>query len=186
MSTIRTANIGPLTGNTASVVDPSTPAGGSAAFGPLVSYAAVASTSGTVIDFIGIPSWVRRITIILSEVSTNGSSFMRYQIGSGSIDTSGYTSTSAYLGSSPLASSSTSGFDSYGDNGASITRSGILVFYLAGSNNWVFSGNYKMSSNYLVFMNGQKTLTGSLDRVRITTVNGTDTFDAGTVNCMYE
>jgi hypothetical protein len=29
-------------------------------------------------------------------------------------------------------------------------------------------------------------LGGVLDRVRLTTVNGTDTFDAGTVNILYE
>jgi hypothetical protein len=29
-------------------------------------------------------------------------------------------------------------------------------------------------------------LSGTLDRVRITTANGTDTFDAGSINILYE
>jgi hypothetical protein len=36
------------------------------------------------------------------------------------------------------------------------------------------------------FSAGSKTLSGTLDRVRITTVNGTDTFDAGSINILYE
>ena len=33
---------------------------------------------------------------------------------------------------------------------------------------------------------GRVTLSGALDRVRVTTVNGTDTFDAGSINILYE
>jgi hypothetical protein len=33
---------------------------------------------------------------------------------------------------------------------------------------------------------GSVALSGALDRVRITTVNGTDTFDAGSVNIIME
>jgi hypothetical protein len=33
---------------------------------------------------------------------------------------------------------------------------------------------------------GSVTLSGTLDRVRITTVSGTDTFDAGSINILYE
>jgi hypothetical protein len=42
------------------------------------------------------------------------------------------------------------------------------------------------ASNCCVFGGGSVTLSGTLDRVRITTVNGTDTFDAGTINILYE
>ncbi len=40
------------------------------------------------------------------------------------------------------------------------------------------------SSNSTVV--GGKTLSAILDRIRLTTVNGTDTFDAGQINIMYE
>jgi hypothetical protein len=33
---------------------------------------------------------------------------------------------------------------------------------------------------------GTKSLSATLDRIRITTVNGTDTFDAGSINILYE
>jgi hypothetical protein len=37
-----------------------------------------------------------------------------------------------------------------------------------------------------VIATGSKTLSAELTTVRITTVNGTDTFDAGTVNVSWE
>ena len=55
------------------------------AYGQLVSGTAVASTSGTSIDFTGIPSWVKRITVMFNGVSTSGTSFKQIQIGSGSV-----------------------------------------------------------------------------------------------------
>ena len=56
----------------------------------LISGTAVASTSGTSIDFTGIPSWVKRVTVMFSGVSTNGASLPQIQIGAGSVQTSGY------------------------------------------------------------------------------------------------
>lgn len=38
----------------------------------------------------------------------------------------------------------------------------------------------------LGFGSAIKTLSATLDRVRLTTVNGTDTFDAGTASIIYE
>jgi hypothetical protein len=32
----------------------------------------------------------------------------------------------------------------------------------------------------------QVSLSGTLDRIRLTTVNGSDTFDAGSINIIYE
>jgi hypothetical protein len=58
---------------------------------------AVASTSGTSIDFTSIPSWVKRITVMIAGVSTNGSSIIQIQLGdSGGVETSGYTGTTGY------------------------------------------------------------------------------------------
>ena len=55
-----------------------------------------------------------------------------------------------------------------------------------GSNIWVES--HTMGSNGGAgFMGaGQKSFSGVIDRIRISTVNGTDTFDAGTINILYE
>jgi len=156
--------------------------------GAFVAGTAVASTSGTSIDFTSIPSWVKRITIMLSGVSTNGTSTLRFRIGTSSgFETTGYASTCTYAGLGISATNTTDGFDGFGDDNASASRNGILVLALLGSNNWTFAGNYNyIVSAYNFIFSGSKTLAGTLDRVRITTVNGTDTFDAGTINILYE
>lgn len=148
---------------------------------------AVASTSGTSIDFTSIPSWVKRITVMLNGVSTNGTSYLRLQLGdSGGVETTGYTGTANYIGSSVGGADSSSGFDSYGDNSAASVRSGSVVFSLVGSNTWVLTGSYRYTTGFAILFYGVKTLSDTLTQVRITTVNGTDTFDAGSINILYE
>lgn len=152
-----------------------------------VSGTAVASTSGTVIDFTGIPSWARRVTVLLSGVSTNGSSNILIQLGSGSPLTSGYASQAVQTAASNAHASATNGFLLTGAMAASLSLSGIATICLLGSNTWVESG---ITSNSAVtntnYGSGSVTLSGALDRVRITTVNGTDAFDAGSINILYE
>jgi hypothetical protein len=155
----------------------------------IVSGTAVASTSGTSIDFTGIPSWVKRITVMFNGVSTSGTSNLLVQLGTSSgIVSSGYNSTSIGLQVSPLAgggNSSAAGYIVQGD-ASSATRSGHLIATVISSNIWVSSHSVKFSSTQLAFGGGDITLSGTLDRVRITTVNGTDTFDAGSINILYE
>lgn len=160
---------------------------GSPVRGGLVSGTAVASTSGTSIDFTGIPSWAKRITVLLNVVSTNGTSLIRFQLGSGSVQTTGYAGSAAVFGTSyGGGGSSTAGFDSVGDTSASWTRSGALVFTNISGNIWICTGVYQYTVSFQVAFSGTVTLSGALDRVRITTSNGTDTFDAGTINIIYE
>jgi len=157
--------------------------------GAITSGTAVASTSGTSIDFTSIPSWVKRITVMLSGVSTSGTSLMRFQLGiSTGVETTSYLGTAGQLGATVSAAASTSGFDSNGDNNATFSRNGALIFSLLGSNTWTLTGSYNIGAaqNFMYFLTGAKTLGGTLDRVRITTVNGTDTFDAGSINILYE
>ena len=158
---------------------------------PFTSGTAVASTSGTSIDFTGIPSWVKRVTVMFNGVSTNSTSQVQIQLGSTTFSTSGYSSTSSYGGSIGQLAFATTGFitDPAAAAIASITRSGIYQFTLVNSNNWVGSGNIGTGLNGQVTLacgGNSPTLGGTLDRVRITTVNGTDTFDAGTINILYE
>lgn len=151
----------------------------------LTSGTAVASTSGTSIDFTGIPSWVKRITVMFNGVSTNGTSNVQVQIGSGSVDTSGYNNIYGTGGSSTTA---TSGFLVTYATATGYLRIGSIVLNLVSSNAWVESGMLGDYSNVGAqsFSQGYKALSSALDRVRITTVNGTDTFDAGSINIMYE
>jgi hypothetical protein len=155
--------------------------------GAFVAGTAVASTSGTSIDFTSIPSWVKRVTISFNEVSTNGSSNRLVQIGSGSVQTSGYVSTGNALANSTvnLAVSSTSGFIIWAD-ASSLILSGQMVLTLVSANTWISSHVAKVSTTQSAIGGGSVSLGGTLDRVRITNVNGTDTFDAGSINILYE
>ena len=163
---------------------PVAPAGGSI----ITSGTAVASTSGTSIDFTSIPSWVKRITVLFVGASTNGASNYLVQIGSGSITSSGYVSSYAYFGSGSSAATSTAGFGILATAAAEIHTLSMVICAM-GSNAYcsTHSGSFiNGSTAYGSAGSGSITLSGTLDRVRITTVNGTDTFDAGSINILYE
>lgn len=157
--------------------------------GTITQGTAVASTSGTSIDFTGIPSWAKKITVMFNGVSTSGTSNKLIQIGSGSITTTGYNSGSTYLTNGVVSTTSTAGFVmSTTNNGATDVFSGNFVINNVSSNLWVasFSMGFSTNSGGSYVGGGNGTLSGALDRVRITTVNGTDTFDAGSINILYE
>lgn len=161
---------------------------------PFTSGTAVASTSGTAIDFTGIPSWVKRITVILNSVSvtTTGNAF-QVQIGdSGGVEATGYEVNTgvvrgAYAGAAG-STPSTSGFVlQYYSPAANDSVSGHLVLTNISGNIWIGSGvvaSGQVSTDVFMFA-GTKTLSSVLDRVRLTTV-GAATFDTGSVNIMYE
>lgn len=164
--------------------------GSSGIIGAINSGTAVASTSGTSIDFTGIPSGVKRVTVMLSGVSTSGTASLLLQIGAGSVTSSGYLSYSSYAGGTNAAgnTSSTSGFVLFSNASPNLFY-GQIVCLLVGSNAWVCSGIVGLNATgtpYTVQTGGNVTLGGTLDRVRITTSNGTDTFDAGSINILYE
>jgi hypothetical protein len=147
---------------------------------------AVASTSGTSIDFTSLPAWVKRITVMFNGVSTNSTSALLIQIGSGSVSTSGYTSVAQNVSAGV---SSSIGFLLSTANAAAQTYTSVIPICLVSSNTWVTSGTLGVGStaaNITTFSGSSPALGGALDRVRITTVNGTDTFDAGSVNIIYE
>jgi hypothetical protein len=146
------------------------------------------TASGTSIDFTGIPSWVKRITVMFNGVSTNSTSNLLVRVGSGSITTTGYVSTSYQVTTSSLSwGTSTVGFHFQGNSAASIYN-GVMVLNNFGNNTWTsFQSVANVPAN--VTYNGagiSSSLSGALDRISITTVNGTDTFDAGSINILYE
>lgn len=161
--------------------------GATGALYPVVQGAAQASTSGTSIDFTSIPSWVKRITVMFSGVSTNGVSAYLCQIGSGSVLNTGYTSGAGTIGTSSAAgNNSTTGYILMQAAVATGLYSGQVVLANVSGNIWVEAGTIGYSANGSSTSGGTVTLSGTLDRVRITTVNGTDTFDAGSINILYE
>jgi len=157
--------------------------------GAFVADTAVASTSGTSIDFTGIPSWVKRITVSVSGLSTNGASNYLIQSGSGSVENTGYLGASTTTAASASTSNYTTGFR-IGNGGAAAGNTihgiGTIVLINSSTNLWAFSfvgGN--SDTTRAVFSGGSKAFSGTIDRVRITTVGG-DTFDAGSINILYE
>jgi len=149
---------------------------------------AVASTSGTSIDFTSIPSWVKRITVMFNAVSTNGSSIVQVQIGSGSVTTSGYAGSATGMGVGVTSNLYTSGLVLFTNNeSSSAVRVGQAVITLVSGNIYSMSANTSLTNVATTSLTSSVvTLGGVLDRVRITTVNGTDTFDAGSINILYE
>ena len=148
-----------------------------------------ASTSGTAIDFTSIPAGTKRITISFFGVSTSGSSQILIQLGdAGGVETSGYLG-SAYDSSVGTAQWGTTGASVCYNTGASYVYHGAatLVLENSSSNKWIITGAFARS-DAAVFnaSSGSKATSATLDRVRVTTVNGTDTFDAGEINIAYE
>ena len=153
----------------------------------IVSGTAVASTSGTSIDFTSIPSWVKRITVMFNGVSLSGSSSFLIQIGSGSVTSSGYAGGGFRSGASSIATANfTTGFG-FNNTTAAATYGGNAVLANVSGNIWSCSGLVSANTSEAVAATaGNVTLSGTIDRVRITTVNGTDTFDAGSINLLWE
>lgn len=146
----------------------------------------VASTSGTAINFTSIPSWVKRITVMFSGVSTNGTTGVGVQIGdSGGIEASNYLGT--VFDDGATANFSAGFFDNTAS--AAIVRHGAFVLTLleSSTNTWActFTLGFSNAASGRTGA-GTKALSAALDRVRVTASNGTDTFDAGTINVMYE
>jgi hypothetical protein len=156
--------------------------------GGIRSGTAVASTSGTSIDFTSLPTGIKRITVMFNGVSLSGTSSILIQIGSGSVTTTGYvSSTSVVINAAASASlTSTSGFIEYVAAAANIIYGQVIITNVT-SNTWVSSHSIGFNGLASAVGGGNSpNLSGSIDRVRITTVNGTDTFDAGSINILYE
>jgi hypothetical protein len=148
--------------------------------GVVTSGTAVASTSGTSIDFTGIPSWVKRITFMFDGLSTSIGGTIQIQFGTSSgFETTGYVSANQYGGI-------TTGFALAVGATAAYLQYGTLVFTNLNGNTWVQNGNSLADGVAIQPVAGSKTLAGKLTQIRLTTVGGTDTFDAGSVNILYE
>ena len=141
---------------------------------PLFRDTAKNTTSGTSIDFTGIPSWVKRITVMLNAVSFSDGT-LEIRLGdSGGIEATGYSSASATAGGT---SNSTTGFIVRSGSGLA----GMFVIANVSGNIWVATHSAGSSSG-----GGIKTLSDTLTQIRITTNDGSGTFTAGSANILYE
>ena len=150
------------------------------------------TTSGTAIEYTGLPTGLTRITVMLYGVSIDQNSVsLLIQIGSGSFATSGYNSASGGIAGATGFSTtpSTAGFIIAIFEAANEIY-GSLTLTRLGGNVWVASGNCEsinLGSYHISFMNsGGITLGGVCDRVRLTTTSGTANFDNGSINILYE
>ena len=155
--------------------------------GALTSATAV-SASGTSVDFTSIPSWVKRITVMFAEVSLSGIASVDFQVGSGSLSTSGYLGSRTSFTSSTMATVQPTGaFATTTGSNAAGTINGSIVLTHVGGNIWTANGAAFLSNTTRsCIFGGSITLSGVLDLVSVVSGNGTDTFDAGTINIMYE
>ena len=155
---------------------------------PLIAATAKTAT-GTAVDFTGIPSWVRRITVMFNGVSTSGASNPQIQLGTGSTTytTTGYQNQNSNITSAgaTVSSNATSGFV-INSGSAANTLTGQFILSNLNGNIWVGNGMLFLASTAYTLLVGGITLGAALTAIRVTTVNGTDTFDAGTINILYE
>jgi len=155
----------------------------------LVVDTAQASTSGTSINFTGIPATAKRITIMFNAVRTNGTSPVTIQLGdAGGFETSGYNGTCANIGTSASIYANLSvGFNTQQQTSASVVQYGMMTLSRITGNTWTAVSNMGRSDNtFFGLSSGAKALSDVITQVRITTVGGVDTFNAGTINIMYE
>lgn len=174
-------------GTTAISIDASQIVTGTA--GNLMLVSGTAQTaSGSSVDFTGIPSWVKRITLILRGVSTAAAGTVRIRVGTSSgLVTTGYSTTITGITSTPTVSVSaiTDGLGGSGTGSGTTSIVGQIVISLIDTNLWVSTGNYsRVNDDTLSTFNGSIALAGTLDRISL--VATTSTFDAGTINILYE
>lgn len=151
---------------------------------PITSATAQATTSGTSVNFGSIPSWVKRVSIIVNDVSFSASESLAIQIGpSGGVETSGYLGTNVATSGGAVVSFST---DFRTGAFVSTTIRGVLTLNNVSGNIWILAGNISVGTSNLFVLAGSKTLAGVLTQVTLKSLGGVNTFTAGSLNIFYE
>ena len=157
---------------------------------PVVSGTAV-TASGASVDFTDIPSWVKRITVMLVGVSTAAAGAARIHVGTSSgLVTTGYeggtmTNTTTPVNSATSLASAPEGIAGFSTTSGATVVHGIFTVCNVTGNTWAGSGTvYRSGDSIATYSNGNIALSGVLDRISV--VATTSTFDAGTINILYE
>jgi hypothetical protein len=164
-------------------------AGTTTGVGVLTSATAVASTAGTSITFTGIPSWVKRVTVMLQGVKNSASSNISFKLGtSGGIISTGYLGCTVQTGGSTTSPATNFSTEFKGQiANTSALYHGSIVFNNLNSNVWVCGGMLSLSNDvYATSINGSVDLGNILTQLQISTSAGAGTFTAGSINILYE
>ena len=152
---------------------------------------AVTLTNQTAVDFTSIPAWAKRVTLLFSGLSTNSSSVPILRMGhAGGIETAGYVQGASTLTNAVISSNSASneGFYLLGSAPTAATiLNGKVTLERFTATAWIATVITGLSNAAgTTILGGAKNLANTLTQVRLTTVNGTDQFDAGNVNISWE
>lgn len=147
------------------------------------------SLTGTSVDITGIPSWVKRVMIVMEGVSCSATANTLIQLGTASgFETTGYVgSVDSWGTTTSVTAWPVTGCEITQGVTASQSYSGIATFMLVTGNIWVmtFNGGGEVTGQAEMSA-GTKALLGALTQFRITTTAGTATFDGGHVNVLYD
>lgn len=186
-STVTTLAVGgatALTVNTTAAVFGGTVADATATLRPFVNSTAVALSTQATVDFNDIPSWVKRVSVVFFAVSLTGTDQPLIQLGTGTSGTPSFASSGYQSYNSDTGRTSTAGFIGPGGS-AGDSRYGVLQIINQDGNKWVAWGIINSSTSNEQRTIGQVTLGGTLTQLRLTRT-GTNTFDAGNINILYE
>lgn len=144
----------------------------------------ITGLSSTVTDITGIPEWMKEITVCVNNLSTNGSSIPIVQFGNddGWI-TSGYDGHGMIMLAVGTTASAaiTNGVALDGAWASSVELTGVMVAVCAYHTHVTFTGVRTSATPGAVVSAGYLAPSPPINKVRITTVGGTDTFDGGYV-----
>lgn len=166
--------------------------GGGVIQGSLNRVTAIATTSGTSVDFTGsngVPTWAKRVTIVFNAISTNGTSDIIVQLGTASaFETTGYSASNLSAASTTVGTAYTNGFGLLASPVAANSYNGILTLINLSDSSymWAANGMFTTGNATTNFCAGGKVLSGPLTRIRLTTSGGANTFDNGSINMLYE
>lgn len=155
---------------------------------PIVSGTAITLTNQTAPDFTNIPSWVKRITVVIQGMSTNSTGNPLIQLGTGATPTyatSGYLGSSSSMDTGVATTNYTTGFGIRSALATSTLHGNIIIANVTG-NVWTASGNLAFSNAAASLITaGSISLGATLTAIRLF-IDGTQFFDAGTINIIYE
>lgn len=162
-----------------------------AEWGSAVNNSAAVTASGTAVDFTDIPSWVKRITLNWNSISTSGTSTLIFILGTSTgFITSGYKSALGTISATGTVSlgAYTAYFGLQGATAAGVSEGTVFLTRVANTNTWKLTGTcYRDDATDIMhYVAGGVVLPDALTQLRVTTANGTDTFDAGTISISWE